>query len=224
MLPGYGHFTTFLLEPPNRVRGLTFHRARLAEGHRTLFGRALPTGLVDGLSCTEPTIVKVTLYDDDVEVTTRPVPTSAPMSCDFFPLTRNLPRVKHLGLAPQWYAQKHVDADDAILVTDDTITEGSMFNVAFITPDGALEWPVGDVLLGTTQQLIERIWPSTRREIHTCELGRYIGAIGTNAARGVRLITRIGHDFTTSEAGCEVARDIARAYMEIPRDALTSLN
>ena len=120
--------------------------------------------------------------------------------------------MKHDDLAPQWEAQRAVAADDAILVTGDVVTEGTMFNVGFITPSGTLEWPVGELLLGTTQQLIEGVWPSVRKEIRAGEVEGYIGAIATNAARGVRLITQIDSALVTTPRGAEIAADIARAY------------
>lgn len=208
-----GHFTTFNVLPGGRIRGLSYHLARLTFGHRTLYGRPLPTGLVDAVSSLrEPNTYRVTCHADSYTIDARPTPPSAPITCDFYPLTRKLPQVKHCDLEPQWDAQRQVDADDAILVTGDLITEGTMFNVGFIAPDGSLVWPDGDLLLGTTQQLIEEFWPSTRREIHIADVESFIGAIATNAARGVRSITAIGASWVPTPQGTGIAAEIARHY------------
>ncbi|MDD7586660.1 MAG: aminotransferase class IV [Corynebacterium glucuronolyticum] len=211
-----GHFTTFNVLPDGHVRGFDLHVERLAYGQRSLFGKGLPDGLVDAMrelrELREPKTYRVSCYADSFNITARETPPSEPISCAFYPLVREMPRVKHDDLAPQWDAQRAVAADDAILVTGDVVTEGTMFNVGFITPSGSLEWPLGELLLGTTQQLIEGVWPSARKDIRVGEVEGYIGAIATNAARGVRLITQIGTSLVTTSRGAEVAADIARAY------------
>lgn len=211
-----GHFTTFNVLPDGHVRGFDLHVERLAYGQRSLFGKGLPDGLVDAMrELREPNTYRVSCFADSFSVTARAIPPSEPISCAFYPLVRELPRVKHDDLAPQWEAQRAVAADDAILVTGDLVTEGTMFNVGFITPSGTLEWPSGELLLGTTQQLIEGVWPSTRKEIRVGDVDGYIGSIATNAARGVRLITQIGTSLVTTSRGAEIAADIARAYEAI---------
>lgn len=137
-----GHFTTFNVLPDGHVRGLSYHVERLVYGQRSLFGRGLPDGLVDAMrELREPNTYRVSCFADSFNITARAIPPSEPISCAFYPLVRELPRVKHDDLAPQWEAQRAVAADDAILVTGDLVTEGTMFNVGFITPRGLWNGP-----------------------------------------------------------------------------------
>lgn len=231
-LKGDGHFTTMLIEG-GKVRGPQLHAKRLQRDHRTLFGTDLDLASVAAeleklAAQTGSFVARVSMFETEHLITTRSAPSTGPISCELFPLQRNLSHVKHFGLAPQWHARRAVAADDAICCTgldkDDLVLEGTMFNVGFIRADGRLVWPEGPVLAGTTWKQLEGVWACESRPVRVGEIGNFVGAIATNATSGVRPITTIGPRLRCSLECLAWANKIAKAYQAIPTEDVTQLS
>lgn len=239
-LVGLGHFTSMRVEHA-AVRGLELHLDRLAKDCRTIFDAELDTDRVRHYlrhalrDADAPVVLRVTIYDPDLElarpgataqphvlVTTRkappPVP-PAPLRLQSVVYSRDLPRVKHVGLFGTLHqrglAQRAGFDDVVFLEADGTITEIATSNIAFITQDGQLVWPQAEVLPGTTMRLITQVRDDEvfSKHITVAELDQYRGVVATNAAVGVRAVASID-DFHWPEH--EIMTQLRSEYESIP--------
>ncbi|MFX0581093.1 aminotransferase class IV family protein [Nocardia nepalensis] len=239
-LVGYGHFTSMRVEGGG-VRGLQLHLDRLIRDCRTVFEADLDSGLVRDLvrqilcGKDETVIVRVTVFDPNLElgkpgadaqphvlVTKRraPVTPLGPLSLQSAVYSRDLPRVKHVGLFGALHQRRNAQRngfDDVLFTTaDGTVTEIATSNIGFISADGQLIWPQADVLPGTTMRLISQ----TRDEevlsqaITLAQLPQFAAAVATNAAVGLRPVSRI--DDTQWPVEHELIDILRKEYESIP--------
>ncbi len=239
-LVGFGHFTSMRVE--NRaVRGLSLHLERLTRDCRTVFDVDLDSERVRAFvrhalrDIDDTVVVRVTVFDPHLElskpgadtepqvlVSTRKAPPSpqGPLKLQSAVYSRDLPKVKHVGLFGALYQRRAAQRngfDDVLLTTPDgTIAEIATSNIGLITSDGQLVWPQADVLPGITMQLISQTrdeevtsWPIT-----LAQLPEFVAAVATNAATGVRAIASI--DDTHWPADHELIGRIRKEYESIP--------
>ncbi|MBF6102281.1 aminotransferase class IV family protein [Nocardia cyriacigeorgica] len=217
-LVGYGHFTSMRVEEGSAVRGLNLHLDRLTRDCRTVFAAELDTDRVREYirhairEAAAPLIVRVTLYDPaltlarpgadaqpQVLITMRTAPPAAttPLRLQSVVYSRDLPKVKHVGLFGALHQRalaQRAGYDDVVFTEPDgTITEIGTSNIAFIRSDGQLVWPHAEVLVGTTMRLINQVRDEEvlTERVTLSQLPHYTGAVATNAATGVRAVTGI---------------------------------
>ncbi|MFC8527193.1 aminotransferase class IV family protein [Nocardia sp. NPDC057227] len=215
-LVGYGHFTSMRVEH-GAVRGLSQHLDRLTRDCRTVFGTDLDTGHLRALirrvlpENGAPVIVRVTLFDPDLPLgrpgdTAAPQPLiswraapelpSRPLSLRSAVYSRDLPHTKHIGLFGALHQRRLAQQDgaDDVLFTnpDGTITKIATSNIGVIT-GGRLIWPQAEVLAGITMRLLSQTLGDDviTKPITLAELPAIDAAVATNAAVGVRAISRI---------------------------------
>ncbi len=215
-LVGFGHFTSMRVE--NRaVRGLTQHMDRLTRDCRTVFDAELDTERVRELvrqalpDTDDAFVVRVTVYDPAIPlgnpgaeadpkilVTFRPAPPAnlGPMTLQSAVYTRDLAKTKHIGLFGSLYQRRlaqRAGVDDVLFTAaDGTISEIATSNIGVFI-DGRLTWPQADVLPGITMRLLSQTLDTdiAVNPITLAQLPHVDGAIATNAAVGVRAISRI---------------------------------
>jgi branched-subunit amino acid aminotransferase/4-amino-4-deoxychorismate lyase len=237
-LYGYGHYTSFRVERDG-VRGYSRHLARLAGDSARLFGRSgsterIRTLVADYLSHRErPLLVRVTVFcrdfslatpqqsaPTDVLVTSREVSAPpAPLRLRTVCMRRELPTVKHTGLAGQLRARadaRETGADDALFVDDDGhVTEGATWNIGFFDGE-TLSWPDRPQLDGVSKQVLSKALaaqgvPSVHTRVSLADLDGYPAAFACNASWGVVPVAAIDdHTFD----GSPIHR-LARAYEEV---------
>ncbi|MGF6881735.1 branched-subunit amino acid aminotransferase/4-amino-4-deoxychorismate lyase [Nocardia sp. GP40] len=239
-LVNYGHFTSMRVVSGS-VRGLSLHLDRLTRDCRQVFATDLdPDRVRDHVrhalrEVTEPVTVRVTIYDPAIElgnpggpahphvlVTTRSAPAvpQAPMSLQSMVYARDLPRVKHIGLFGALHhraAAKRAGFDDVVFTTPDgKITEIATSNIGFITSAGQLVWPHADVLVGTTMRLLTQARDEdvVTEPVTLDRLGEFVGAVATNAAVGVRAVSRV--DNTQWSIEHELIEILRKDYESIP--------
>ncbi|WP_221349630.1 aminotransferase class IV [Streptomyces beigongshangae] len=239
-LTNYGHFTTLLVED-GRVRGLDLHLERLIRDCRILFDTALDPDRVRALARRAAPdrgrrIVRVTVFDPALNlatiaadarprilVTARPAPEAdpGPLRVRTVAHRRDLPEVKSVGLCPALRLRRRAQRDgyDDVLFTgpDGEILEGGTWNLGLVR-DGRVVWPGGDILAGTTRHLLRRAGEDPTDLIDLSGLDGCEAAFATNAAVGVRPVTRIDHrEYPASHP--EVTR-LATLYRELPTTVL----
>ncbi|ONM47615.1 aminotransferase class IV family protein [Nocardia donostiensis] len=216
-LVNFGHFTSMRVEN-GAVRGLSLHLDRLIRDCRTVFDADLDPERVRELvrhalrGSAAAVVVRVTVFDPHLElgrpgadaephilVSMRKAPPSpqSPVSLQSAVYSRDMPRVKHVGLFGALHQRRTAQRngfDDAMFTTaDGIVTEIATSNIGFIDTEGRLVWPKAEVLPGTTMRLIsqardEEVQSET---ITLARLNQFVGAVATNAAVGVRAVARV---------------------------------
>ncbi len=240
-LVNYGHFTTMRVDK-RRVRGLALHLERLARDCHVVFDAELD---IDRVRChirsavkehPGPVTLRVTVFDPEFDitrtgadatpqvlVTLRPAPNASlpPLRVRSCPSTRDLPKVKHIGLFNTLHHRRRAQRagfDDILMVGKDrTISEGSTWNVGFIN-DGRVFWPDTDVLRGVTMTLLQRHIPHHIIPIGLHELTKFEAAFATNTSAGIRTISAV--DDVPFSTGNAVLNELHKTYESIPGDAL----
>jgi branched-subunit amino acid aminotransferase/4-amino-4-deoxychorismate lyase len=211
-LTNYGHFTTFRADG-GRVRGLALHLARLDRDCRAVFGVPLDPDRVRDLvrravPANDVTTVRVTVFDPGADlghpagarqpkilVTTRSAVTSPlpPLTVRSTVYARDSPEIKSVGLfgtLRQRRAAQLAGYGD-VLFTDSAglISEGCTWNIGFHDGDGVI-WPDAPCLIGVTMRLLHDTGHRSA-PVPLTRIGSMRAAFATNAAIGVRAITRI---------------------------------
>lgn len=216
-LVNFAHFTSMRCEN-GAVRGLSLHMDRLTRDSRAVFGADLDPDRVRGYvryalrEVDAPVTVRVTIYDPAIElgrpgdpaephvlVTKRPAPHAqlGPLRLQSAAYARDMPAVKHTGLFGAMMMRRGAQQagfDDVLFTDPDgTISEIATSNIGFITEHGQLVWPQANMLAGTTMRLINqsRDEDIVSDRITLAQLRRFHGAVATNAAVGVRSVSRI---------------------------------
>lgn len=239
-LTGYGHFTSMHVED-GAVRGFDLHLERLLSNAKTVFGADLDRdtlvtdirAAVAGSSGSYT--LRVTVLDPMINlqnigtVPARPVPliTSRPSGGGSLPalraktiaFQRDTPEVKHVGLFSTLHHRvtaKKAGFDD-VLFTDPistNISEGSTWNIGFITADGTVIWPNAPVLPGVTMALLQAANQHELQSVPLDQIGELPAAFATNASIGVRPISTIDdHSFDPDHP---VIGELQRSYATIP--------
>ncbi|MGF6884926.1 branched-subunit amino acid aminotransferase/4-amino-4-deoxychorismate lyase [Nocardia sp. GAS34] len=243
-LVNFGHFTSMRVERGS-TRGLSLHLDRLTRDCHQVFAADLDPDLVRKhirhalREVTAPVTVRVTVYDPDIDlgnpgasanprvlVTMRPAPPvpSTPIALQSMVYARDLARVKHVGLFGAMYHRaiaKRAGFDDVLFCQPDgLVSEIATSNIGFITAEGQLVWPHADALIGTTMRLLAQ----TRDEnivtepITLSRLGEFVGAVATNAAIGVRAVSRI--DDIRWPVEHELVHTLRKDYESIPPEKI----
>ncbi|MFE1210004.1 aminotransferase class IV family protein [Streptomyces albidoflavus] len=239
-LTNYGHFTTLLVES-GRVRGLDLHLERLIRDCRTLFDAALDPDRVRKLARRAApedgrATVRVTVFDPALNlgniaadarpgilVTSRPAPDRppGPLRVRSVVHRRDLPEVKSVGLCPTLRLRRQAQRAgyDDVLFTgpDGDILEGGTWNIGLVR-DGEVVWPGGEVLAGTTRQLLRRATDGPTELVGLADLDSVEAVFATNAAVGVRPVTGID-DREFPAAHPSVTR-LAEIYQALPGSPL----
>lgn len=239
-LTGYGHFTSMHVED-GAVRGFDLHLERLLSNAKTVFGADLDkdTLIADIRAAIAGSsgsyTLRVTVFDPAISlgnigtVTARPVPliTSRPSGGGSVPplrlktiaFQRDTPEVTHVGLFSSLHHRvtaKKAGFDD-VLFTDPistNISEGSTWNIGFITLDGIVIWPDALVLPGVTMALLQATGGHALRSVPLDQIGEFPAAFATNASIGVRPISGIdAHSFDPDHP---VVAELKRVYAAIP--------
>lgn len=238
-LVGYGHFTSMRVHH-GAVRGLTQHMDRLVRDSRTLFDVDLDPDRVRSLirralpDTDDALVVRVTIYDPTLAlgrpgadakpqplVTFREAPPAelGPVTLRSAVYKRDLPKTKHTGLFGALHQRRlaqRAGADDVVFTgPDGTISEIATSNIGVIIA-GQLVWPQADVLPGITMRLLSQTLDTeiAVRPITLAELAQVDSAIATNAAVGVRAISRIDDiDLPVDE---QLIAKLRAAYNAIP--------
>lgn len=239
-MTGYGHFTSMHVED-GAVRGFDLHLERLVSNAKTVFEADLDRdGLVADIRAaiagsSGSYTLRVTMYDPAINlgnigtVAAHPVPliTSRPSGGGSLPplraktiaFQRDTPEVKHVGLFSTLHHRvtaKKAGFDD-VLFTDPintNISEGSTWNIGFITADRNVIWPDAPVLPGVTMALLQAAGAHDLRSVPLDQLGEIPAAFATNASIGVRPISAIdNHSFDPDHP---VIAELQRAYAAIP--------
>ncbi|EWC61398.1 Aminodeoxychorismate lyase [Actinokineospora spheciospongiae] len=236
---GYGHYTSMLVAA-GRVRGLARHLERLDRDCWVVFGRGLPEDTVrtavraalEGVD--EPSAVRVTVVAPDLDprapeapveprviVSASPVPAGAdgPLRVRTAGYQRDLPQVKHVGTFGLFYQRRlarMAGFDDVLFVNrDGQISEGSTWNVGFVTAGGTVVWPSAPVLPGVSMGLVQsglaRAGRSSEvRPVRAEELSDFAAAFATNSITPVRLIGTV--DEVTYDPDPDLAAELLRRH------------
>ncbi|MCG5119510.1 aminotransferase class IV [Streptomyces sp. T7(2022)] len=232
-LTNYGHFTTLLVEN-GRVRGLELHLERLIRDCRTLFDAALDPDRVRKLARRAApehgrATVRVTVFDPALNlgniaadarpgilVTSRPAPDKppGPLRVRSVVHRRDLPEVKSVGLFPTLRLRRQAQRagyDDVLFTgADGDLLEGGTWNIGLV--------PGGEVLAGTTRQLLRRATDGPTELVGLADLDSVEAVFATNAAVGVRPVTGID-DRAFPAAHPSVTR-LAEIYQALPGSPL----
>ncbi|MBT2387902.1 aminotransferase class IV family protein [Streptomyces sp. ISL-1] len=212
-LTNYGHFTSLRVDH-GRVRGLSLHLDRLARDCRALFGADLDTERVRDLirrmaPARGATTIRVTVFDPTTDLAhpdhaTDPQVLVTHRSAVALPLpplrvqsslyVRDSPEVKSVGLFGLLHHRRAAQLngfDDALFVDGrELISEGGTWNIGFFDGDQVI-WPDADCLAGVTMRLLQKAHEYQRAAVSLGDLASMEAAFATNAAIGVRAITRI---------------------------------
>ncbi|MFE0949804.1 aminotransferase class IV [Streptomyces mutabilis] len=239
-LTNYGHFTTLLVEE-GRVRGLDLHLQRLIRDCRLLFDTALDPDRVRDLARRAAPrsgrrIIRITVFDPALNlatidadarprilVTARPAPEAdpGPLRVRTAVHRRDLPEVKSVALGPALRLRRRARREgyDDVLFTgaDGEVLEGGTWNIGLVR-EGRVVWPGGDVLSGTTRQLLRRAGGDPTELIGLSDLDDCEAVFATNAATVLRPLTRIDH--RTYPASHPVMARLADTYRALPAQKL----
>lgn len=241
-LVNYGHFTSMKVEGHAGVRGLSLHLERLRRDCQAVFGTALDTDRVRELvrhalrdTSDANVVVRVTIFDPHLElahpsrvaapqvlVTFREAASSqpGPLALQSAVYSRDLAAVKHLGLFGALHQRRSAQLagfDDVVFTTPDgAISEIATSNIGFITNSGQLIWPRADALPGTTMRLIDQVLDEdvVYKPITLAQLPDFVAVVATNAAVGVRAVSRI--DDTRWPTEHKLIDHIRKEYEAIP--------
>ncbi|RDI43559.1 aminotransferase class IV family protein [Nocardia mexicana] len=243
-LVGYGHFTSMRVED-GATRGFSLHLDRLVRDCREVFATDLdPDRVRDHIrhavrDVTGPVTVRVTVYDPDIQlgrpgadaaprilVTMRAAPPApqGPVALQAMAYARDLPRVKHVGLFGALYHRANAQRsgfDDAVFTDPGgVISEITTSNIGFITTEGQLVWPRAYMLVGTTMRLLARARDENvvTETVTLDRLGEFVGAVATNAAVGVRAVSRI--DDTHWATDHDLIEVLRKDYESIPPEQI----
>ena len=217
---GYAHYTSMQVRGRS-VRGLDLHIDRLARSSATLFGRAVVAPRVRELlaaalrssGLTDASAV-VTVFSGDgaavlhgdavepdvlVRVSGAVEPSADPIAVGTVRFARSWPEIKHadtlaLTLHPRRAAA--VGRDDVLFVgADDRVSEGSVWNVAFLRGRSVV-LPDAPMLPGITLQLasagLRELGVDVRVEpVRLDELAMFAAAAAMNSIDAGRRIARI---------------------------------
>jgi branched-subunit amino acid aminotransferase/4-amino-4-deoxychorismate lyase len=234
-LTNYGSFTSFRVDE-GRVRGLSLHLERLIRDCRALFDADLDPWhvreLVRRVAPTHgSTTVRVTVFDPSMDlghpdrardphvlVTQRPAGTLPlpPLSVQCVTYARDAPAVKGVGLFGSLRHRRDAQLngfDDALFLDGQGhISEGGTWNVGFF--DGhRVVWPDAEALPGVTMQLLQDSHEHRVAKVAPADLITLEAAFATNAAIGVRAITRI--DTTQFPGDHPVFDTLHKVYMDV---------
>ncbi|WP_328529465.1 aminotransferase class IV [Nocardioides sp. NBC_00368] len=240
-LTGFGHFTSMHVES-GAVRGLDLHLDRLTRDCKAVFDADLDRShllaQIREAVTAEPGdyTLRVTVFDPQITlgnvgtVEARPVSlittrASAPgglqpLRAKTVAFQRDTPEVKHVGLFSQLHhrvAAKRSGFDDVLFVdpASGRVSEGSTWNIGFVTDGGQVVWPEAAVLPGVTMALLTAADAShVTRAVSVADASRMRAAFATNASIGVRPIELIdGHEFDVEDP---VVVALQKTYREIP--------
>ena len=239
-LTGYGHFTSMHVED-GAVRGFDLHVERLLSNANTVFDADLDKdALIADIRAaiagsTGSYTLRVTVFDPMINlgnigtVAARPVPlitsrpsgggSLPPLRAKTTPFQRDNPEVKHVGLFSSLHHRvtaKKAGFDDVLFIDPISmnISEGSTWNVGFITADGTVIWPDAPVLPGVTMSLLQAAGGHALQSVPLDQIGEIPAAFATNASIGVRPISAIdGHGFDPDHP---VIAELQQAYAAIP--------
>lgn len=175
-LVNYGAYTSFRVESGG-VRGLDLHLARLDNAAVELFGQAVGDGRLRdlmrfALGPHQEAWLRVSLFSDALSnrdptgegaprvvigVFDPPSALAGAVRLQLQAYEREAPHLKHVatfGLLRSRRAAKAAGFDDALFMgRDGRISEGSLWNVGFLSGD-TIVWPEAPMLAGVTQALL----------------------------------------------------------------------
>lgn len=239
-LTNYGHFTSLRVDE-GRVRGLSLHLDRLARDCLALFGADLDTERVRELirrmaPAHGATTIRVTVFDPTTDLghpdhatdpqilvthrsaATLPLP---PLRVQSSLYVRDAPEVKSLGLFGLLRHRRAAQLngfDDALFVDGgELISEGGTWNIGFFDGDQVI-WPDADCLVGVTMQLLQKAHEHQSAPVSLVDLASMEAAFATNAAIGVRAITRI--DDTELPGDHPIIDTLRKEYMDVAGDSI----
>lgn len=239
-LTNYGSFTSLRVEE-GRVRGLALHLERLVRDTRTLFGVDLDPDRIRALirrvaPTSGATTIRVTVFDPATDlghpdraedpqilVTQRaagalPLP---PLSVRSTVYQRDLPEVKSVSLFTSLRHRRAAQLsgyDDALFVDDQgVISEGGTWNIGFYDGEQVI-WPSAEALPGITMLLLQAAHEHRTAHVTLADVGTMEAAFATNAAIGVRAITRV--DDTELTADHPIVDILRKQYLDVPGDSI----
>jgi branched-subunit amino acid aminotransferase/4-amino-4-deoxychorismate lyase len=261
----YGHFTSMRVDGApggagpgdsgpgtpgpsgSRVKGLSRHLERLVRDCELVFGKVLDPDRVRATlrsvaaSCTEPTMLRATVFDPtllsdrppSILVTTRPAPVPEPgvgspdsgvrlRSADY---ARDLPTVKHLGFfgpLRQRHLAQQAGYDDALFIADGLLCEGPTWNIGVLI-EGELIWPEHRCLPGVTRTLVQDVLdaaghPWSTRPVSHADLAGAQAAFITSSGMGVRSVATI--DDVPLPGAPDLLETIHTGYAQLPGEPL----
>ena len=238
----YGHFTSMQVRA-GRVRGLALHLARLDDGNEDFFGGRgdvadevrLRELIRHALGDTVDASVRVS-YVVPADEKDRPdvlvsVSDPAPdrpgpaLRAQTRAYARDWPSTKHSATMGLTYARRQARQDgfdDALFFTDERISEGSTWNVAFWDGERVL-WPEAPMLKGVTMVLLQVAMTMTGvpwgiRQVLRSELPDLLAAAAVNSICPAQPIGSIdGVPFPADDKLVGLLRD---AWESVPFDVL----
>lgn len=228
LMSTYGHFTAMQVRGGG-VHGLANHLDRLDAANRELFDRPLDADAVRGhlrhaLAGTADAAVRVVVREAArvlVSVAPPTSPPTAPQRLRSVPYTRPFAHLKHLGGFGQaeWARRTRQQGYDDALLTgpDGAVSESSIANIGFFTPDGDIVWPEPPWLHGTLMRLIEQHAPTTRQKITLADLPAFAGAFLANS---IGLVAVASVDEVTFPGADEPMRALVETVAAIPWDPI----
>jgi branched-subunit amino acid aminotransferase/4-amino-4-deoxychorismate lyase len=238
-LTNYGHFTTFRVDD-GCVRGLSMHLDRLDRDCRAVFGMPLDGERVRHLTrrllpAHGAATIRVTVYDpatdlgrpasaNDPHLLVNRRPASPlplpPLTVQSTSFTRDTPEIKSVGLFGAMHQRRRAQLngyDDALFIDESGhVSEGATWNVGFFDGD-QIVWPQARRLAGITMRLLQnaaqKVIPVTLPQTASMKV-----AFATNAAIGVRAITRI--DDVPFPAESEILDNLRAGYLDIKPEAV----
>jgi branched-subunit amino acid aminotransferase/4-amino-4-deoxychorismate lyase len=224
-LVNYGAYTSFRVEQGG-VRGLRLHLARLEAEADELFGEPVgETHLRDlmraAVAGREACWLRVSLFSPGISPRTpdwhgrpqvliaaspSPPPLADRLRLQVQTYSRETPHLKHaatFGLIRARRAARGAGFDDALFVdTEGQISEGSLWNIGFITGEEVV-WPQAPMLAGVAQALLQRGLDhsglaSRTAPVNVDDLQDFDGAFICNSATPACAVSAIGdHIFET---------------------------
>ncbi|MBJ7484236.1 aminotransferase class IV [Brevundimonas sp.] len=244
-LVNYGAYTSFRVEDGG-VRGLGHHLGRLDAYAVALFGEPVGEGALRdciraALADRRDAWLRVSLFSPDIwsrtpsarvrpkvmtALSPPPPPLATSVRLQVQTYAREEAHIKHtaiFGLIRARRLAREAGHDDALFAdTDGLISEGSSWNIGFLSGDTVV-WPQAPMLAGVTQILIDRGlagvgMTSVTRPIRTSDIPTFDGAFLCNSATPACPITAIdGHAFQTSS---EVIERLAAAWALSPPEPI----
>ena len=244
-LVNYGAYTSFRVEDGG-VRGLGHHLGRLDAYAVALFGEPVGHGALRGhiraaLADRRDAWLRVSLFSPEIwsrtpsarvrpkvmtALSPPPPPLATSVRLQVQTYAREEAHIKHtaiFGLIRARRLAREAGYDDALFAdTDGLISEGSSWNIGFLSGDTVV-WPRAPMLTGVTQMLIDGGlagvgMTSVTRPIRTSDIPTFDGAFLCNSATPACPITAIdGHAFQTSS---EVIERLAAAWALSPPEPI----